>query len=47
MLKGKTNGIVVANYSPELEPLKKNKSIFFSKLPLSQGVLDGIRYYLK
>ena len=29
MLKGKTKGIVVANYSPELEELRKNKSIYF------------------
>ncbi|HEU5292942.1 MAG TPA: HAD family hydrolase, partial [Cyclobacteriaceae bacterium] len=47
MLKGKTKGIVVANYSKELEALKKIKSIYFSKLPLSRGVLEGIRHHLK
>jgi sucrose-phosphate synthase len=47
MLKGKTKGIVVANHSPELEELKNGKSIFFSKFPLSRGVLDGIKHYLK
>jgi sucrose-phosphate synthase len=46
MLKGKAKGIVVANYSPELEPLKKNKLIYFSKEPLSKGVLDGIKYHI-
>lgn len=46
MLKGKAKGIVVSNYSPELEPLKKNKLIYFSKKPLSEGVLDGIKYHL-
>ena len=46
MLKGKAKGIVVANYSPELEALKKNKLIYFSKEPLSKGVLDGIKYHI-
>ena len=46
MLKGKARGIVVSNYSPELEPLKKNKLIYFSKEPLSKGVLDGIKYHV-
>ena len=47
MLTGKTRGIVVANYSPELEELKNNRSIYFAKTPLSQGVLEGILYYEK
>lgn len=46
MLKGKTKGIVVANYSPELEPLKKNRSIYFAKQELAAGVLEGVQYYL-
>jgi sucrose-phosphate synthase len=46
MLKGKVHGIVVANYSPELEPLRKNKAIYFSKSPLSQGVLEGIQHHI-
>jgi sucrose-phosphate synthase len=46
MLKGKAKGIVVSNYSPELEPLRKNKLIYFSKEPLSKGVLDGIKYHI-
>jgi sucrose-phosphate synthase len=45
MLTGKIKGIVVANYSPELEQLKKNKFIYFTKYPLSKGVLEGITYY--
>ncbi len=45
MLKGKTKGIVVANYSPELEELRKNKLIYFAKQPLANGVLDGIKYH--
>lgn len=47
MLTGKIKGIVVANYSPELEQLKKNKFIYFTKYPLSKGVLEGIAYYTK
>lgn len=46
MLKGKMNGIVVANYSPELEPLKKQKLIYFTKDKLAKGVLEGIQHYL-
>src|SRR6185437_16628862 len=39
MLKGKAKGIVVANYSPELEELRKNKSIYFAKDLLAKGIL--------
>lgn len=46
MLKGKVNGIVVSNYSPELEDLKKHKSIYFAKKPLSNGVLEGINFHI-
>jgi sucrose-phosphate synthase len=46
MLKGKANGIVVANYSAELESLKKNKFIYFTKQPLARGVLEGIQHHL-
>jgi sucrose-phosphate synthase len=47
MLRGKTNGIVVANYSPELEVLRKQKKIYFAQEPLAAGILEGIEYYLK
>ncbi|CAN5675459.1 HAD-IIB family hydrolase [soil metagenome] len=46
MLTGKTKGIVVADYSPELEELKGNKSVYFTKNKLSKGVLEGINFYL-
>src|SRR6185295_4063900 len=46
MLNGKTNGIVVANYSPELEDLRKNKLIYFTKNPLAKGVLEGIQHHI-
>jgi sucrose-phosphate synthase len=47
MIKGKINGIVVANYSPEMEELRKSKLIYFSKLKLAKGVLDGVLYHVK
>jgi sucrose-phosphate synthase len=45
MLIGKTKGIVVANYSPEMEELKSNKFIYFTKKNLSKGVMEGIHFY--
>jgi sucrose-phosphate synthase len=45
MLKGKTRRIVVANYSPELEELRKNKSVYFTINPLAKGVLEGIKHH--
>ncbi|MEP7323166.1 MAG: HAD family hydrolase [Saprospiraceae bacterium] len=45
MLTGKIKGIVVANYSPELEELRKNKFIYFTKQVLSIGVLEGINFH--
>lgn len=47
MLTGKIKGIVVANYSPELEELRKNKLIYFTKHPLSKGVLEGINHHVE
>ena len=46
MLKGRIKGIVVANYSEEMEALKKYNLIYFSKQALSTGVLEGIRHHL-
>ena len=46
MLKGKAKGIVVSNYSPELEELRKNKFIYFTKHPLATGVLEGIQHHI-
>jgi sucrose-phosphate synthase len=46
MLKGKAKGIVVANYSHELEELRSNRFIYFSKYPLAKGVLEGINFHL-
>ncbi|MDO9376278.1 MAG: HAD-IIB family hydrolase [Ferruginibacter sp.] len=46
MLKGKANGIVVANYSPELETLRKHKLIYFTKNALAKGVLEGVQHHI-
>ncbi|HWA34875.1 MAG TPA: HAD family hydrolase [Cyclobacteriaceae bacterium] len=47
MLQGKTRGIVVANYSSELEELRKNKSVFFANKPLARGVMEGVRHFME
>lgn len=46
MLNGRVNGIVVSNYSAEMEELKKNSGIYFTKNPLSTGVLEGIHHFI-
>jgi sucrose-phosphate synthase len=46
MLTGKAKAIVVANYSAELEELRKNKSIYFTKHPTAKGVLEGIHFHI-
>jgi len=45
MLNGKTKSIVVSNYSPELEELRKSKTVYFSTLPTAAGVLEGILHH--
>lgn len=45
MLKGDLLGVVVANYSPELEALKGQKRIYFSSKEFAGGLADGIQHY--
>ena len=45
MLLGKTLGVVVANYSSELEFLRKRPRIYFASAPHAAGVIEGINYY--
>ncbi|MCH5596501.1 HAD-IIB family hydrolase [Niabella ginsengisoli] len=47
MLQGQARGIVVANYSKELDVLKGKRSVYFAKQPLSAGIWEGIEHYLK
>lgn len=45
MLKGETMGVVVGNYSPELEKLRDNPEIYFAKSHYASGILEGIQHY--
>ncbi len=45
MLKGELLGVVVANYSKELDLLKGSKRIHFSEREYAGGIIDGINYY--
>lgn len=45
MLSGNTLGVVVGNYSPELEPLRGKPRIFFANNHYARGVIEGIEYY--
>jgi len=45
MLRGEPLGVVVGNYSKELEPLKGARKIFFAKEHCAGGILEGIEHY--
>jgi len=45
MMSRRFRGVVVANYSSEMEALKGHKNVHFSAYKHAAGVLDGIRYY--
>jgi sucrose-phosphate synthase len=45
MLSGDTLGVVVGNYSPELERLRDRPRIFFAPRPDAWAILDGIDHY--
>jgi len=45
MLKGELLGVVVSNYSSELEKLRGGKRIYFAKEPYAGGIIDGIKQY--
>ncbi len=45
MLKGRMLGVVVGNYSPELEKLRKQPRIYFAQATHARGILEGIQYY--
>lgn len=45
MLKGEPSGVVVGNYSPEIESLKTMKNIYFAKKSFSDGIIEGIDHY--
>jgi len=45
MLRGEPLGVVVSNYSRELESLKGVRNIFFARKPCAAGILEGIERY--
>lgn len=45
MLRGEPCGVVVGNYSSELEQLKGNRRVYFAKEPCSGGILQGLAHY--
>lgn len=45
MLKGDTLGIVVGNYSEELESLRGSPKIYFAEGHYAKGILEGIQHF--
>ena len=45
MLAGNTLGVVVGNYSPELEKLRKYPRIYFASATHASAIIEGIEYY--
>ncbi len=45
MLKGELLGVVVANYSSELDTLRGSKRVYFSNRNYAGGIIDGIEHY--
>jgi len=45
MLKGRTLGVVVGNYSSELEKLRKLPRIYFAEATHARGIIEGVNYY--
>ena len=45
MLSGNTLGVVVGNYSQELEKLRKYPRVYFAEANHAAGIVEGIQYY--
>jgi sucrose-phosphate synthase len=45
MLAGSTLGVVVGNYSKELEKLRKYPRVYFAQQEHAAGIVEGIEYY--
>jgi sucrose-phosphate synthase len=45
MLRGDPLAVVVGNYSPELEKLKGQRNIYFTKAKYAGGILEAIEKY--
>ena len=45
MLRGEPSAIVVANYSAELDALRKSKHVYFARKPCAGGIMEGLQKY--
>ena len=45
MLTGSSLGLVVSNYSEELEGLRGRSRVYFSDKPHAWGIIEGIEHY--
>lgn len=45
MLLGRTLGVVVGNYSPELERFRNRPRVYFAQGHHARGIIEGINYY--
>lgn len=45
MLRGEPRGVVVGNFSPELEKLRHMKHVFFARGTYASGILEAIEHY--
>jgi len=45
MLRGEPRGVVVGNYSHELDNLKGQRRIYFAKASCAGGILEGMQHY--
>jgi sucrose-phosphate synthase len=45
MLRGDLAGVVVGNYSSELERFRGNRKVFFAEAECAGGILEGIEHY--
>ncbi len=45
MLLGRTLGVVVGNYSPELEQIRNRPRVYFAQAKHARGIMEGIHYY--
>ncbi|MDH5526472.1 MAG: HAD-IIB family hydrolase [Nitrospirota bacterium] len=45
MLRGSTLGVVVGNYSPELEAMRGFPRVYFARSGYAAGILEGISHY--
>jgi sucrose-phosphate synthase len=45
MLTGRSLGVVVANHSEEIEPLRDQEDIYFAEADHAAGILEGVEHY--